>query len=258
MRTKVKAKIIVIGLLAAVWAVQAELIALNVFSTEGGGDSISSLSNATTNGFTRTYTSAPADSRVINTAALASPKTIAEGESAIFSFTFDSTQIKAGNLTFRWGFDFGNTVVAFSADTGAPAYTFHNHRYDSTGGFPFTTSGTSAASFGATDPQPSSGASFQAGNSVEVITTLKRISGTNYEAIVQWGGQSYISSAVFTTDHSIDTVFIASGASSGTSNDIGDNYTISGVSVNLIPEPATIGMLGLGALIAVVIRRMHK
>jgi hypothetical protein len=234
---------IVVGLIPAMLAgaLQAESVALNSFSTEAGA-AISSLSSATASGFTRTYTNAPADSRVINTAALASPRTIAEGESAVFTFTFDSTQIKdsgASTSAFRWGFDFGAQVVAVLVDVGTPLYTFKQDRFDSSAGYPFTV-GTLAGSWETTTggPVPASTAYLNADHVVTIVTTLKRVSGNNYEVKVQWGGQTYISSAAFTADHTLDTVFIASGASSGTVNDIGDNYTISNVSLEVGPETA--------------------
>ena len=223
-------------------AVQAESVSLNPFSTEAGA-AISSLSGATATGFTRIYTNAPVDSRVINTAALTSPRTIAEGESAVFTFRFASTQIKnsgASTSAFRWGFDFGAQVVAVLVDVGTPLYTFKQDRFDSSAGYPFTVVGTLAGSWGTTTggPVPASTAYLNADNVVTIVTTLKRVSGNNYEVKTQWGGQTYISSSVFTTDHTLDTVFIASGASSGTVNDIGDNYTISNVSLEVGPETA--------------------
>jgi len=234
--TRVRAiRQIVIGLIPVMLAGagRAESLELNPFSTEAGA-AISSLSGATAAGFTRIYTNAPADSRVINTASLTSPRTIAEGESVTFAFTFDSTQLKdsaSATSAFRWGFDFGATVVAVLADAGTPLYTFKQDRFDSTGGYPFTVAGTLAGTWGTTTggPLPASTAYL---NAVTIVTTLKRVSGNNYEIKVQWGGQTYISSSVFTADHTLDTVFIASGASSGTANDVGDNYTISNVSLS--------------------------
>lgn len=233
-----------LGLISAMLAgaLQAESVALNPFSTEAGA-AISSLSGATANGFIRIYTNAPVDSRVINTAALSSPRAIAEGESAVFTFTFASTQIKnsaASTSAFRWGFDFGAQVVAVLVDVGTPLYTFKQDRFDSSAGYPFTVVGTLAGSWGTTTggPLPASTAYLNAANVVTIVTSLKRVSGNNYELKVQWGGQTYTSSAVFTTDHSLDTVFIASGASIGTVNDIGDNYTISNVSLEVGPETA--------------------
>jgi hypothetical protein len=215
----------------------AEVYELWPFSAQLGS-SVSTLSGASEDAFTLTYTNAPTDTRVITSAFLGNGRTLAVGESVELAFTFSSTQISLLGLGFGWGFDFGTNVVFYTADTGVPAYTFHQHRYDVANGFPFTV-GSSAGSW-ANSPLPVSTDYFSAGNSVDIVTTLERVDADQYASSVQWGGQVYTSSFTCVSDPSIDTVFFRSGSSASPSLAVGDNYTISEVSLSFSENEASV------------------
>lgn len=193
------------------------------------------IEGAASGGFSLVYNKAQPDCRAI-TEADAGKRTLAEGDAAVFSFTVASTQLSttsSGGL--GWGFDFGSTVILCTAATGGPKYTFHQHRYDVEKGYPFTL-GVVAGSWTASEktmPEPS--AFLKAGNSVMIVTTLKRENGDKYEMTVKWGGQTYRSSFVFAGDHSVDSIFIRSGEQAQPAFKIGDNYTVSDVSLVVIP-----------------------
>jgi hypothetical protein len=192
------------------------------------------ISDASSNGFNLSYATAQKDSRTITEASVGD-RLLDEGEAAVFSFTFDSSKISAIASGFGWGFDFGNSVVICTADTGDPEYTFLQHRFEDTSGYPFINAqqaGTWSVKSG--DVPPDRKAALKSGNSVTIVTTIKRLAGGQYEMTTEWGGEIYNSSFTFAGDHSIDSVFIRSGARENASFGKGDGYSISDVSLEMI------------------------
>jgi hypothetical protein len=261
MNTGIK-RMIGLVVLLMIGAVQAAVVGLNTFVNDYTGANVTTtLSAATTNGFKITYdTVASGNSFAIASSGLSGgPKTLAIGESAVLSFTYSSTKTTSMDLGFRWGIDFGDTVIQMRADCHTNTGTFFQQAYITANGS--TTnyavpSGTQYSNF--STPLPATDSQFRAGNSVAVTTTVTRTSATEYTAEVVWGGQTYSSMKLFAPDHSIDSIFIGNGKDTGAGVAAGDNFTISDVSLNVIPEPATIGMLGLGALVALLFRRATK
>ncbi len=95
------------------------------------------------------------------------------------------------------------------------------------------------------------------------------------DAAVSYSGYSDNSVAANTVDYYLNGTRLFNDAalaviSAGTTNGLGRigfvngstriglDYLIDNISVEVIPEPATIGMLGLGALITILVRRMRR
>ena len=199
-------------------------------NNENGG---AVVAGASPNGFNLVYNTAQADCRAI-TEADAGKASLGEGDSAVFTFTVTSTQISDSALGFGWGFDFGTAVVFCTAGTGDLKYTFHQQRYDVEKGYPFTLGVASQSWKASAQTLPEASAFLKAGNSVMMVTTVKRVRGDKYEMTVKWGGQTYGSSFVFTGDNSIDSIFIRSGDAKESFFKAGDNYSVSDVSLNII------------------------
>lgn len=233
------------GLLTVLFAVtthgQIGVFKSSLSNNENGG---AVIEGASSNGFSLVYNVAQTDCRAI-TEADVGKRILTEGSAAVLSFKVSSTQLSdtsSGGL--GWGFDFGNSVIFCTAATGAPKYTFHQHRYDVQKGFPFTP-GVAAGSWMASGrTMPDEAAFLKAGNSVTIVTTLKRVKGDKYEMTVTWGGQTYKSSFVFAGDHSVDSIFIRSGEHSQSAFKPGDNYTVSDVSLEMIPSDAAAVVVG--------------
>jgi hypothetical protein len=250
------------GVLVLAGITQASVVSKGTFvKTETSTTAKPNFTSASSSGFTTTYTNAPVDSRWYAYSTLnGGSQALAVGESLEFSFDWASTQIKnvsSSGSAFAFGFDTGTGLFKVMVDT-QPAFSFINMSYGDT--YPFG-AGTSVTNFsvatGAT--LPASSAYLAAGNTPTLKTTLTRTADTAWTLSLLWGGQTYSTAITgYSTDGTIDQVWISSGALSGSYFDTGDNYTISGASVNLIPEPATIGMLGLGAAAVLLLRRMRK
>lgn len=251
---------LVLGLMAG--GTHAAVVGLNTFVKDYTGANVTTtLSSATTNGFKITYdTVASGNSFAIASAGLSGgPKTLAIGESAVLSFTYSSTQTTSMDVGFRWGIDFGDTVIQMRADCHTNQAIFLQEAYITANGS--TTnyalpSGTQYSNF--STPLPATDSQFRAGNSVAVTTTVTRTSATEYTAEVVWGGQTYSSKKLFAPDHSFDSIFIGNGKDTGAGVTKGDNFTISGVSLNVIPEPASVSMLGVAAVVMVLLRRLRQ
>lgn len=202
------------------------------------------IERASSGGFSLVYNKAQPDCRAI-TEADVDKRTLAEGDSAVLSFTVTTTQISESAGGFGWGFDFGNSVVACTAGTGDLKYTFHQHRYASDNGYPFTLGAASQSWKASAQTLPDSSALLKDGNRATIVTTLERARGEKYEMTVEWGGQTYKSSFDFAGDHAIDSIFIRSGdpAKQQPFFKVGDNYTISDVSLVVFPAnaEATVG-----------------
>jgi hypothetical protein len=255
-------------LLTVVGGTHAAVVGLNTFVEDYTGANVTTtLSPATTNGFKITYnTAASGNSFAIASAGLSEgPKTLAIGESAVLSFKYSTTKIYTTDLMFRWGIDFGDTVIQMRADTasaaGSYAANFLQEACITANGSTTNVtlpSGTQYANFDVA-LAPTSNYWFKTGNSaVAVTTTVTRTSATDYSIGVVWGGQTFTTTKTFAADHSIDSIFFGHGKDSGGGVYVDDNFTISDVSLNVIPEPATIGMLGIGALVTVLLRRATK
>lgn len=210
-------------------------VPLGVFSTPGNNNRNggAELSEASDSEFELSYETAQQDCRTITEASVGN-RVLDEGESAVFSFTFESGQISASASGFGWGFDFGNSVVVCTADTGYPAYTFLQHRFEDSGGYPFVNTRQAGSwSIFAGDCPPDEESSLTSGNSATIETTLKRVVGDQYELTTLWGGQIYNSSFKFSGDHSIDSVFIRSGDQDNAFFGEGDRYSVSDASLKM-------------------------
>lgn len=251
------------GLMVLVGMVQASVVSMGSF-TQGsvGGTTFSGTSS---NGFKATYTTVPTDTRAYGYSTLNGGAAInlALGESLVFSFDWASAQFNnnsANSLMFVFGFDTGTGLFKTSIDLGTPAFTFLSEGRNDTFPMGIVAGGVSWTVAGGTNPVSS--AYLIAGNTPTITTTLTRTdAANNWTLSTVWGGKTYTATlnGYAAGDGTVNEVFVGSGAaSSGSLFNVGDNYTISNASLNLIPEPATIGMLGLGALIMVILRRMRS
>jgi hypothetical protein len=246
----------VVGLFLLAGVVQADVVSKGTFTD--GSSTGSTLSGLSSSGFSATYDAGVgADTRTYGRSVLnGSAQAVAVGESLVFSFDFASTQISDAQSGFRWGFDTGADIFMVVVDT-QPAYTFLQHRHGAT--YQFGSTASSGSWTVAGGPVPDSSAYLVAGNTPTIQTTLTRTGLSDWRMETLWGGQTYSSDiSGFNTDGGIDQVWVGSGDSAGSLYAAGDNYTVSNVSVNLVPEPATVGMLGLGALVPILMRRLRR
>jgi hypothetical protein len=237
----------VIGLVVLLMtgAVQAEVVGLNTFASEYVGSNVTvTLSQATTNGFKINYdTIASGNSLAIAAAGLSGgPRMLAVGDSAVLSFKYNTTKVSTLDLGFRWGIDFGDTVLQMRADTasasGASSTTFLQETYIVANGS--TTNMTAAsgtyANFDVAGA-PTSNYWFKTGNSnIAVTTTVTRVAANTYTIDVVWGGNTYSSTNTgFSADGTIDSVFFGNGKDSGGGVAANDNFTVSDVTLEASP-----------------------
>jgi hypothetical protein len=213
-------------------------VTLNTFtSTQIGGSEFADASNS---GFTVTYTNAALDSRNIAVANLAAPVTLEIGETLEFSFDWSSTQMNEDatqSLLFGWGFDFGNSMVQYTADSGPAEYTFLAHRNATDNGYPFTTGNLNEGGGFSMNPPPVE-SYLDATGTPTIVTQLTRQEGSFYTTTVMWGGKRYTSSFDFSSspDQSIEDVYFRYGRSADSNSvvTVGDNYTISNVAMQTL------------------------
>jgi hypothetical protein len=247
-------------------AVQADVVGLNTFANEYvGAQTTATVSDSSGTGFKLTVNSKVSGDGLIATSAglTAGSKAIAVGETAKLVFTVTPTALGTMDLGFRWGLDFGDTILLMRADTASSAgsygSTFFRQSYVTANGSPTNTQGSANANWSVGD-EPSVEYLVKGGNPAFTITNeIKRISANSYSIATIWGGKTYVSTNNFTaSDHTIDSVFFGYGQLTGGGSAAGNNYTISNVSLNVIPEPATISMLGIGAVVVMLIRRTQS
>jgi hypothetical protein len=245
-------------------AVQAAVIGLNTFSNDYVGTYSVTLSGATTNGFKETYTATnTGSSYAIASAGVAGgPVTLDVGKSAVLTYKYTGGKITSLDHGWRWGLDFGDTAIQIRADAGAPGGTFLNVGFvTANGALTNASSGTLKSDWSTNSAAvPASNYWFEDGNNnVEIQTTVTRNSTTNYTISVLWGGNTYAyTTNAPTLDGTIDSVYLGSGRATSGGVAVGDNYTISDISLSVIPEPVTIGMVGFGALVLMLVRRSWR
>lgn len=208
-------------------------ITLNSFSsTQDGGNE---MTGASSDGFAVTYTNNPLDSRNIVVAGLASAITLDVGETLELSFDWSSAQMaetETNSLLFGWGFDFGNSIVQYRADSGPVEYTFLQHRHRDDNGYPFTDGVLNDGGSFEGNPPPV-GSYLDAVATPTLITQLTRQESSFYTTTVIWGGKRYTSSFDFSSspDQSIEEIYFRYGKSADSNSvvAVGDNYTISNV-----------------------------
>jgi len=245
-------------------------ITISAFTNNSVGGCTAVLSGASASGFAETMTVVTNGSKPkIVVQSNFAPVTLAVGDSIVMSFTFNSTQIKnssafasGDDLNFGWGF--AAAAAALSADRGVllsavdvgGASGNFLRGYRSVGVSNAWNQTTRVLDYWNTKI-PTSGNTFSAGNTVDIMTTYTKISDTGYTETILWGGNTYTNGSVITlgSGFAFDRVFFRSGYSVS-AFDQGDNYTISGLSVQVIPEPATIGLMG-SALVGLLLFRRY-
>lgn len=263
MRAIIQKAVVIITVLMT-GAVQAALVGLNTFSNEYVGANATATITPTAGGFSNIYnTVASGNSFLIASAGLsAGPATLSVGQSAVLSFVYNA-KVSTLDLGFRWGLDFGDMVIQMRADTasaaGVYATTFLRESYVTANGS-LTNALGSINSDKALADAPSSNYWFKTGvSNVAITTTVTRVAANTYTIDVVWGGNTYSSTNTnFAADGTIDSVFFGNGKDSGGGVATGDNFTISNISLNVIPEPATVSMLGIGAVALMMFRRNRR
>jgi hypothetical protein len=220
-------------------------LGLETFSNEYVGTYSVTLSGAATNGFTETYTATNTGNTFVMASAGVSggPFTLEVGKSAVLTYRFTGGRVATLDLAWRWGFDFGDTAIQMRADTcssgGVNGGDFLNMGFVTANGALTNASSGTLKNDWVVGSDPASNYWFKTGNNnVAVQTTVTRNSTTNYTISVLWGGLTYAyTTNAPTLDGTIDSVYFGYGRSVSGGVAVGDNYTISDVSLSVTSKP---------------------
>lgn len=261
---KTKLFIIVIALLSSGLPGFAAVVTTGTFQNPGGYTNVT-LSGATTTGFSAAYNTTQADTRFYSGANLNGTDGVTLGIGQSLSFSFDwsgSLQFPSASLNqaISFGFDVGNGLFRAQLDSGTPAGSLLYLAYGDTyqfGAIP----GAQTAAF--SSPVPASGSYLQSGNTVSLATTLTRTGASDWTFSVTWGGETYTQTIAgyipATNDFTINSVWVGSGAATGSYFSSGDGYTVSNAVVTAVPEPGVSAFLMIGAVAMLLIRpRLRK
>jgi hypothetical protein len=187
------------------------------------------------------------------------------GETVNMSFTvttYGGNGPQTGDLGFRFGLWDEGTGASISSrlDWNNPAGNTMRIGHRSSGASATAIGSQSASVFGTDIPTDITDTGLEGwskkNDSEDVTLSLTRTGASDYTAFVTWGDATlvYTNGISGMTLDSIDGV----GFRLQTAAFQNQGYTLSNLSVDVIPEPATMGLLGLFGGGLLVIRRMFK
>ncbi|MEM6885011.1 MAG: PEP-CTERM sorting domain-containing protein [Verrucomicrobiota bacterium] len=259
---KVTAFLMITTFLAVTMLSNAQIVGLNNW-VESGGDADNVFIGNGTAGFSQSVTTETDGNFAIGAfASFTSDVTLGVNETLQMDLTVSSITINnaQNNVGFRIGFENDNTgsdddaTLHYLLSTGGGVIGRFAGNSNQANEFSSGTAFDSINYTGAT--------SIDTGNTVNISVGLTNLGETgvgtgiyNYSASINWDGISNTNVTPFTRNTNVwDKVYVLTNA--GTSFGIdGDAYTVSGVQVQVVPEPSTFALLGLGMGALCLVRR---
>ncbi|MEM6885009.1 MAG: PEP-CTERM sorting domain-containing protein [Verrucomicrobiota bacterium] len=252
---------ILLSLMGLASITNAQIVGLNNW-VESGGDADNVFTGNGTAGFSQSVTTETDGNFAIGAfATFTSDVTLGVNESLQMDFTISGITINnaQNNVGFRSGFE---------NDGALPANDGTVHYVMSTGGgvigrFGGTDTSNEFSQGTLFDSTNYTGASsIDTGNTANISISLTNLGETgvgtgifNYSASINWDGIANTNVTPFTRNTDTwDKVYILTN-NGGAFGINGEAYTVSGVQVQVVPEPSTFVLLGLGLGALFILRR---